>query len=95
MTTPSHQPYDPFGDLDGNLLGDCNAMVARLYNFLDGELTDQRREKIQRHLDMCPSCFGAFDFEAELRIVVSTRCHTEVPQSLVDRIRNSICPPND
>lgn len=83
---------DPFGDIDLSAQGDCNAMLARLYTFLDGELTDQRRTTIQSHLDTCPSCFSAFDFEMELRIVVAKRVHTRVPAELAERIRRSICP---
>ena len=79
-------------DRDFDLLdSDCSAMIRRLHHFLDGELTDERRTRIQQHLDDCPSCFGAFDFEAELRIVVRARVHTTVPQALIDRIRDAIC----
>jgi anti-sigma factor (TIGR02949 family) len=83
----SPNPYDPFGPIDMSLGGDCSAMVSRLGHFLDGELTEQRRVKIQMHLDACPSCFSAFDFEAELRVVVRTRTVTEVPPDLAARIR--------
>ena len=83
--------FDPFGDIDPSLMFDCNAMLARLYSFLDGELNDDRRAKIQRHLDDCPSCFSKFDFEAELRIVIAKRVVCRVPESLVERIRKSIC----
>ena len=79
-------------DVDRSADRDCNAMLARLYTFLDGELTDQRRTRIQSHLDTCPSCFSAFDFEMELRIVVAKRVHTRVPAELAERIRRSICP---
>lgn len=85
--------FDPFGDIDPSLMFDCNAMLARLYSFLDGELNDDRRAKIQRHLDDCPSCFSKFDFEAELRIVIAKRVACRVPESLVERIRKSICTP--
>jgi mycothiol system anti-sigma-R factor len=85
------EPFDPFGPFDPAVGGDCSAMVARLYNFLDGELTEQRRTKIQNHLEACPSCFSAFDFEAELRIVIASRCVMRVPDSLAERIRNAIC----
>jgi mycothiol system anti-sigma-R factor len=90
------EPFDPFGSLNPQLVGDCGTMVSRLYNFLDGELTDERRAKIQTHLDGCPSCYSAFDFEAELRVVVANRAQTEVPPHLVDRIRMSIfnCAPD-
>ena len=32
----------------------CDDAVYELYTFLDGELTDQRRAEIRRHLDDCP-----------------------------------------
>jgi mycothiol system anti-sigma-R factor len=83
--------FDPFGVVDPLLVFDCNAMLARLYSFLDGELNDERRAKIQHHLDDCPSCFSKFDFEAELRIVIAKRMVVRVPESLVERIRISIC----
>lgn len=86
-------PADPFGEVDPALNGDCTAMLERLYHFLDGELTDERRSKIQRHLDGCPSCFSAFDFEAELRIVVAARAQTAVPDALVARIRATVFHP--
>ena len=87
---PATSPFDPFGSVNPGLVGDCGAMLQRLYNYLDGELTDERRTKIQSHLDDCPSCFSAFDFEAELRIVVAAKCQTSVPTSLVDRIRATL-----
>jgi mycothiol system anti-sigma-R factor len=96
MTSPfgfprsAPEPFDPFGSIDPRLIGDCGTMISRLYNFLDGELTDERRAKIQNHLDGCPSCYGAYDFEAELRIVVANRAQTQVPPHLVNRIRMSI-----
>ncbi len=46
---------------------DCNETIERLYTYLDGELTDERRHEIKEHLDECAPCLGAFDFEAELR----------------------------
>lgn len=87
--------FDSFADIDRGLVFDCNAMLARLYSFLDGELNDDRRATIQRHLDDCPSCFSKFDFEAELRIVIAKRVMCRVPHSLVERIRISICTPTD
>ena len=52
----------------------CEDALHELYHFLDGELTDDRRALISTHLDDCSSCLGVFDFEAELRHVVSQRC---------------------
>ncbi len=68
-------------------MGDgCIEAVALLYHYIDGELSDERRLYISRHLDDCPPCFKAFDFEAELRTVVAQRCRERVPDSLRLRI---------
>ena len=65
---------------------DCNEAIHVLYEFIDGELTVERREQIRGHLDDCSGCLEAFDFEAELRLVISQKCRDEVPHNLRDRI---------
>ena len=55
---------------------DCDKASYRVYRYLDGELTVWRRWTIRRHLDKCPPCAQGFDFEIELRQVVSR----EVPR---------------
>ncbi|HXQ59630.1 MAG TPA: mycothiol system anti-sigma-R factor [Acidimicrobiales bacterium] len=66
---------------------DCNETIERLYHYLDGELTDERRQEIKHHLDDCPPCLDAFDFESELRQVIADRCKDRVPDALRERIR--------
>ena len=70
--------------------GNCDDALHELYGFLDGELTVERRTKIQRHLDDCPPCYEAFDFEAELRIVIARKCTEQVPDSLKERIAQAL-----
>jgi mycothiol system anti-sigma-R factor len=65
---------------------DCAEAVERLYYFLDGELTIERRAVIQRHLDECADCIEAYEFEAELRLAVSRGCREQVPDELRQRI---------
>jgi len=67
-------------------MGDCNDSLAQLYTFLDGELTDDKRVDIRKHLDDCSPCLERFDFQAELKVVIAKKCHEEVPQELRDRI---------
>ena len=64
----------------------CIEAVTLLYHYIDGELSDERRLFISRHLDDCPPCFQAFDFEAELRTVIAQRCRERVPDGLRLRI---------
>ena len=79
---------DPALDTSG-LFGssvDCVEAVHELYTYLDGELTEVRREEIRVHLDWCGPCGGAAQFEAELRKVIANRCKDRVPQTLIDRV---------
>ena len=70
--------------------GDCYEAVHLLYHYLDGELTTERRVLIRQHLDDCPPCGQAFDFEAELRVVIAQKCREEVPPELVERVRKAL-----
>jgi mycothiol system anti-sigma-R factor len=64
----------------------CEDALTELYTFLDGELTTEKREHIRVHLDDCNPCLEHYDFEAELRIVISAKCKESVPESLKERI---------
>ena len=74
----------------GEPVADCNKSIERLYFFLDGELTEDRRREIELHLNHCGPCVGAYGFEAELRIVIANRCRDRVPDSLRDRIHTAL-----
>jgi mycothiol system anti-sigma-R factor len=70
--------------------GNCQEALEELYTFLDGELTVEKREHIRHHLDDCNPCLGAYDFEAELRMVISAKCKEPVPESLKDKILRAL-----
>ena len=68
-------------------VGDCNETLRELERFLDAELTDESRHVIQNHLDGCLDCLSAFDFHAELKIVISQKVRNEqVPPGLLAKI---------
>ncbi|MCC5951067.1 MAG: mycothiol system anti-sigma-R factor [Acidimicrobiia bacterium] len=68
----------------------CQDALAELYLYLDGELTTDRLSSLRAHLEDCSPCFEAFDFEAELRMVVASRCRDTVPEELRQRILQSL-----
>ena len=70
--------------------GDCSETLHQLYHFLDGELTDAKRVEIRAHLEECPPCFEAFDFEAEIKAYVAQKCRERVPDELRARIAEVI-----
>ena len=65
----------------------CQDALHELYGYLDGELTDDRRAAIHRHLDECQPCAEPYDFEAELRDVVRRKCQEQVPDNLMSKVR--------
>ncbi len=83
---------DQAGDIDGacGATGqgvDCAEALRELEEFLDGELAGEQLAAVRTHLDGCMDCLGAFDFHAELKQVIATKCNNdELPPDLVQRI---------
>lgn len=79
----TEQPLEP-----GNV--DCDAALAALFGYLDGALSNPDRNTVGTHLDHCPPCHGAFDFQLGLRSVVQQRCQAELPTGFLDRLRGQL-----
>ena len=75
--------------------GDCQDALHTLYDYLDGELTESRRQAIKHHLDECEPCLHAFDFEAELKVVIARSCRDQVPDQLRRKIAEAIADADD
>ena len=41
----------------------CEEALARVYEYLDGELGPEMQERIHRHVEICRRCYPYFDFE--------------------------------
>jgi mycothiol system anti-sigma-R factor len=68
-------------------MADCNETLRELYAFLDEELNGEQFEAIRSHLDGCMDCLQAFDFHAELKMVVAEKCQNdEMPPGLLAKI---------
>ena len=68
----------------------CQEAIETLYHFLDGELTTERRQEISKHLHECSPCLDAFDFEAELKMVIARKCRDQVPDALRERVYRAL-----
>jgi anti-sigma factor (TIGR02949 family) len=68
----------------------CDHVIARLWEYLDGDLDELRSEQVRRHLDACARCFPEYDFRrAYLKFM--RRCSTRrVPPELRRRIFEAI-----
>jgi len=74
----------------GQHVMDCEEVLHRLYHFLDGEVAAADRGTIQQHLDACMACLEAFEFEAEFKVIVATKCKEQAPADLRARIVRAI-----
>ena len=67
---------------------DCNETLTELQRFLDGELNDDERTHVLAHLDECMECFHAYDFQAELKQIVASKCGNDpMPHDLMARLQ--------
>ena len=77
----------------------CVESVEMLYLYIDGELPAERQTFIALHLAECPPCEEAFDFEIELRTVISKKCRERAPdylrQRVVEALRRLETPPGE
>lgn len=66
----------------------CDDAVAKIYPYLDGEITFVRRALVRFHLRKCPNCVDAFLFEERLQIVVRESCQDQMPADFLDKLRS-------
>ncbi|MBW3536155.1 MAG: mycothiol system anti-sigma-R factor [Actinobacteria bacterium] len=71
-------------------IGKCREALMHIYTYLDGEVTQEVRVEISRHLADCQPCDHAFGFEAELKALVSRSCCESVPPGLRERIASAL-----
>ena len=74
---------------------DCQQVVQQLWDYLDGELTDEKMTEVRAHLKACKGCFPHFDFEeAFLEAVRKSRaevsCPEEVRRKVMAKLRRAM-----
>ena len=53
------------------------------------DLPDDDRLLVDQHLLECTDCLSAYDFQAELKIVIATKCRTDaMPTELLAKIES-------
>jgi mycothiol system anti-sigma-R factor len=62
---------------------DCSEVVHRIYEYLDGEMTEQDTRKIAEHLSECGPCLKEHDLDQALKALVKRACNCEpAPEAL-------------
>ena len=68
----------------------CEEALKRLFEFLDGELSDGEQGGVERHLRTCRSCFSRMEFERRLKERLSALPADDVPATLRSRVHDLI-----
>lgn len=70
---------------------DCQQVVQQLWDYLDGELTDEKMTEVRAHLKACKGCFPHFDFEkAFLEAVRKSKEEHAAPDELRRKVMAKI-----
>ena len=68
----------------------CEEALKRLLALIDGELSEEERDDVQRHVRICRSCFSRMEFERRLKQRLSALPAGDVPEALRRRIDDVI-----
>ena len=70
---------------------ECATVIAEVWTLLDGECTDDTREKLRHHLDECPACLRYYGVEERIKGLIASKCSGEkAPEGLRQRLRVEI-----
>jgi len=65
---------------------DCAQALARVYEFLDGEMSPTDLDRIREHVVDCEPCLREYDLDTALKALVRRSCQESAPADLRERI---------
>lgn len=69
---------------------DCGDAIRRLWEYLDGELSDRDHRKVDEHLAFCLRCCGELEFSRQLRGVLQEPSTKPLPEDARHRLEDFI-----
>ncbi|HLS48678.1 MAG TPA: mycothiol system anti-sigma-R factor [Actinomycetaceae bacterium] len=75
-------------DAEGS--GECDELLAQLYEFIDSEISDEACSRFRGHLADCATCREAVAAENRLREVLRRSCFEVAPTELRMRVVTQI-----
>ena len=64
----------------------CSDAVRQLWDYLDGNVGEDDRHAIEKHLDVCKRCCGEAEFAVELRRFLVTQTYDDLPPDTQNRL---------
>jgi anti-sigma factor (TIGR02949 family) len=69
---------------------DCKHVWAQVSEYIDGSVTAEMREAIERHLANCRHCSAIYDSTRNILVLVGDERTFEVPTGFGDRLHNRL-----
>jgi mycothiol system anti-sigma-R factor len=67
---------------------ECQEALREIERFLDREVDDVIRMKVERHLSGCSPCTDKLEFRVHLKTMIQAKCSQhELPTGLEERVR--------
>jgi mycothiol system anti-sigma-R factor len=67
---------------------ECQEALREIERFLDREVDDVIRIKVERHLSGCNPCTDKLEFQVHLKAMIQAKCsEQELPAGLEERLR--------
>lgn len=79
------------GAYDEDDVAHCGEVLRRVYELLDGEMSEDDCARLKRHLDECGPCLAEYNLDVMLKALLRRSCACEeAPVALRERIRVQI-----
>lgn len=69
---------------------DCKQVLAELSNYLDGEVSSEVKEAIEKHLAKCAKCLVIYDTARKTLTIVSETGVFEMPLAVSERLHQKL-----
>jgi anti-sigma factor (TIGR02949 family) len=64
----------------------CHQALARLWEYIDGELPPASQDDVRRHLERCNECFPDYDFRRAYLRLIDRHTRSSEPVQLRHRV---------
>ncbi|HVJ07186.1 MAG TPA: zf-HC2 domain-containing protein [Acidisarcina sp.] len=64
----------------------CKTIIAHLSEYLDGNASDEMRQKIERHLRGCRRCSAVYDSTRKMLVITGDERVFELPEGYGERL---------
>lgn len=69
-----------------NSMISCAEAIKQLWQYIDGEIDQARRVKMEEHLAFCRRCCGEVEFIEELHRFLASKASEEIPADVHVRL---------